>query len=255
MPKFALPVSPPSRHSPGLIRTGGFSLVELAIVLIIVALLLSSLLSPLSAQIDQRNYNETQQQLSGITEALIGFAVANGRLPRPATSATNGAENPVNCGSDALCTGFIPWSTLGVKKTDAWNKIIQYSVSPAYANNLFALNTIGSKKVLTRDGAGNATYLIGSAGACSVASPCAPAVIYSAGKNNWGVAEDGTALQDESATNADEDVNANPYASPSPVFFSRNRYNVPVGGEFDDIVVWIPPYLLFNRMVSAGKLP
>jgi len=227
----------------------------LAIVLIIVALLLSSLLSPLSAQIDQRNYNETQQQLSGITEALIGFAVANGRLPRPATSATNGAENPVNCGSDALCTGFIPWSTLGVKKTDAWNKIIQYSVSPAYANNLFALNTIGSKKVLTRDGAGNATYLIGSAGACSVASPCAPAVIYSAGKNNWGVAEDGTALQDESATNADEDVNANPYASPSPVFFSRNRYNVPVGGEFDDIVVWIPPYLLFNRMVSAGKLP
>jgi type II secretory pathway pseudopilin PulG len=106
----------------------------LAIVLIIVALLLSSLLSPLSAQIDQRNYNETQQQISEIREALIGFAVVNGRLPRPATSATNGAENPANCGSEALCTGFIPWSTLGVKKTDAWNKIIQYSVSPAYAD-------------------------------------------------------------------------------------------------------------------------
>jgi type II secretory pathway pseudopilin PulG len=254
VPKFTLPVSPPSRNPPGLIRTGGFSLVELAIVLIIVALLLSSLLSPLSAQIDQRNYNETQQQLSDITEALIGFAVANGRLPRPATSATNGAEDPANCASDALCTGFIPWATLGVKKTDAWNKIIQYSVSPAYANLPFTLNTPGSKKVRTRDGAGNATYLIGSASACS-ASPCAPAVIYSAGKNNWGFAEDGTALLDESATNADEDANANPYASPSPVFFSRNRYNVPVGGEFDDIVVWISPYLLFNRMVSAGKLP
>jgi len=78
VPKFALPVSPLSREPPGLVRAGGFSLVELAIVLIIVALLLSSLLSPLSAQIDQRNYNETQQQISEIREALIGFAVANG---------------------------------------------------------------------------------------------------------------------------------------------------------------------------------
>jgi type II secretory pathway pseudopilin PulG len=255
VPKFALPVSPSSRNLPELIRTGGFSLVELAIVLIIVALLLSSLLSPLSAQIDQRNYNETQQQISEIREALIGFAVVNGRLPRPATSATNGAENPAICGSEALCTGFIPWSTLGVKKTDAWNKIIQYSVSPAYADSLFALNTLGSKKVQTRDGAGNATYLIG-ANACSVASPCAPAVIYSAGKNNFGFADDGTPLPNESANNADEVANAGvALPPPPPVFFSRDRYTVPVGGEFDDIVVWIPPYLLFNRMVSAGKLP
>jgi hypothetical protein len=27
------------------------------------------------------------------------------------------------------------------------------------------------------------------------------------------------------------------------------------GGEFDDIVTWISPNILFNRMVSAGKLP
>jgi prepilin-type N-terminal cleavage/methylation domain-containing protein len=235
----------------------GFTLAELAVVLVIVSLLIGGLLIPLSAQIDQRNYNETQQQIGEIREALIGFAVANGRLPRPATSATNGAER-VDCGSDeALCTGFIPWSTLGVKKTDAWNKIIQYSVTPAYANLPFALNTIGSKKVQTRDGAGNATYLIGSAGACSASSPCAPAVIHSAGRNNWGFADDGTALPDESATNADEEANAGlgSFSPLPPVFFSRDRYTVPVGGEFDDIVVWIPPYLLFNRMVSAGKLP
>jgi hypothetical protein len=26
-------------------------------------------------------------------------------------------------------------------------------------------------------------------------------------------------------------------------------------GEFDDIVIWISKFTLFNRMVAAGKLP
>lgn len=234
-------------------RAQGFSLVEMAVVLVIVGLLLGSVIVPLSAHLDQRHYNETQQQINEIREALYGFAVVNGRLPRPATSATDGTENPVDCPSDAACTGFIPWTTLGVKKTDAWNKIIRYSATRDYARNgvPFTLTTSGNKKVQTRDGAGNISYLIGSAGGCS---PCAPAVVFSHGKNNWGTSEDGTAVADGSATNADEDVNA---ATPTTnSFFSRlPSVNPAGGGEFDDIVVWISPYILMNRMVSAGKLP
>jgi prepilin-type N-terminal cleavage/methylation domain-containing protein len=251
MPKFALPLTAFTRERAPVLGQGGFTMVELAIVLIIVGLLLSSLMSPLTAQIDQRNYNETQQQINEIREALIGFAVANGRLPRPATSLADGTENPALCVDDAACTGFIPWTTLGIKKTDAWNKMIHYSVTPLYANAAFSLSTVGRKKVQTRDSAGTASYLIGIAGACSVGSPCAPAVIYSAGKNNWGVTEDGTALADGSTTNADEDINASATIS----FFSRDQSTVPTGGEFDDIVIWIPPYVLMNRMISAGKLP
>lgn len=232
-------------------RQRAFSLVEVAVVLIIVGLLLSTLMSPLSGHLDQRNYSETQQQINEIREALIGFAVANGRLPRPATSLADGAENPVACANDAACTGFIPWTTLGVKKTDAWRKLIRYSVTPAYANAAFALGAVGSKKVQTRDTAGNLSYLIGSANACSAASPCAPAVIYSAGKNNWGTNEDGTAFADSSANNADEDANE----VATSVFFFRSPSIVPTGGEFDDIVVWISPYILMNRMILAGKLP
>lgn len=233
-------------------RVSGFTLIELTIVLIIVGLLIGTLLSPLSAQIDQRNYNETQQQIHEIREALIGFAVANGRLPRPATSLADGAENPANCANDAACTGFIPWTTLGVKKTDAWNKMIRYSVTPAYArtNTPFKLTDDGSKKVRTRDSAGATSYLIGAAGSCN-SSPCAPAIIYSFGKNNWGITAEGTAIADTSATNADEDTNA----AATEIFFSRDQSNVPNGGEFDDIVAWIPPYVLFNRMIAAGKLP
>lgn len=251
MPKFALPLTAFARERSPVLSQGGFTLVEMAIVLIIVGLLLSSLMPPLSAQFDQRNYNETQQQINEIREALIGFAVTNGRLPRPATSLADGTENPALCADDAACTGFIPWTTLGIKKTDAWNKMLRYSVTPLYANAAFTLNTIGSKKVQTRDSTGTASYLIGIAGACSVVSPCAPAVICSAGKNNWGLTEDGTALADGSATNADEDINASATIS----FFSRNQSSVPTGGEFDDLVIWIPPYVLMNRMISAGKLP
>jgi prepilin-type N-terminal cleavage/methylation domain-containing protein len=255
MTKFAMPLTTAFAEDHSAARSSrGFTLVELAIVLLIVGLLLGSLVSPLSAQLDQRNYNETQQQINEIREALIGFAVTNGRLPRPATSVTDGTENPVLCASDAACTFFIPWTTLGVKKTDAWNKMLRYSVTPAYAAAVpFTMNTAGSKKVQTRDSAGALSYLIGSAAACAPppATPCAPAVIYSAGKSNWGFSEDGTALPDGSATNADEDINA----AATTIFFSRNQSTVPIGGEFDDIVVWVPPYVLMNRMVTAGRLP
>ena len=236
---------------PSFNRCHGFSLVELTLVLVIIGLVISSLIPPLSAQIDQRNYSETRQQINEIREALIGFAVANGRLPRPATSLADGSEKTTPCSPDTACTGYIPWATLGVKKTDAWNKMIGYSVTPAYANSVFTLSTVGSKKVQTRDSSGATSYLIGASGSCSTSSPCAPAVIYSFGKNNWGVSADGSAIADSSSTNTDEDTNA----AASTLFFSRDQSTVASGGEFDDIVTWIPPYVLFNRMIAAGKLP
>ena len=74
----------------------GFSLIEMAVVMIILAMLLGGLVAPLTAQIDQRNMNETRQSLAEIKEALIGFAVTSGRLPCPAISAANGDEK-VTC--------------------------------------------------------------------------------------------------------------------------------------------------------------
>ena len=235
----ALPMKTPTREH-------GFSLVELTIVLIIVGLLLGSLITPLSAQIEQRNYNETQQQIAEIREALIGYAVANGRLPRPATSAGDGVENPASCGTnnDDKCTGFVPWATLGVRKTDAWNKMIRYSVTPSLADAQFTLETLkanSNKKVKTRDASGTESTLVDNA----------PAVIYSAGKSNWGYADDGSELADASSTNADEDSNA----AANRTFFAREQSTVPTGGEFDDLVVWLPPFVLINRLIAAGRLP
>src|SRR6185295_584121 len=84
----------------------GFTLIEMAVAVFVIALLLGSILVPLTTQVEQRKISDTQRLLDETREALIGFAAANGRLPRPAVSSSNGAERAV-CGTDANCTGFI----------------------------------------------------------------------------------------------------------------------------------------------------
>ena len=234
------------------LNSRGFTLIEMAIVLVIIGLLLGGVLMPLANQVEQRQISETQKALDEIKEALVGFAVANGRLPRPATSATNGAENATGCATDAACTGFIPWASLGVTKLDSWGKIIRYSVTPAFANSSFTLSTIATKTIQTRDSAGTLTYIAGQA-TCDSTHPCIPATLFSYGKNNWGTSDAGVAQADSSATNSDEDANN----TSSINFISRtaSTKTTATGGEFDDIVTWLSPNVLFNRMVAAKKLP
>lgn len=237
---------------PPIFHQRGFSLIEIAIVLFIVSLLLGGMLLPLSAQQDMRARQETEKTLSDIRDALMGFAITNGRLPRPATSATDGSEAAI-CAGDAACTGFIPWAALGSAKLDGWGKLIRYSVTPAYANAAITLSpspTPANRTVQTRDNAGTAVYLAGS---LNCTTQCVPAVIFSQGKSHWGTTDAGLALADGSATNTDEDAN-----NAGPVnYFSRSPTDntATPGGEFDDTVLWLSGNTLFNRMVAAGKLP
>jgi len=221
----------------------GFSLVEMAIVLVVVGLLLGGLLVPLSTQLEISQRAETEKSLGLIKEALIGFAAINGRLPRPAVSAVKGIE-VTSCGvSEANCTGFIPWEVLGISKTDAWGKIFEYSVTPAYANSVITLRTISTKKIKTRNAVGALV---------SLATPV-PAVVWSPGKNNFGVGANGDLFADASDTNVDEESNNND----SVTFISRGYIanTAVIGGEIDDMVTWLSPVVLFNRMIASGVLP
>ena len=243
---------PPSQGIPLRITIlqRGFTLVELAIVMFIVALLLGGMLLPLSAQQDIRARQETEKTLSDIRDALMGFAIANGRLPRPATSATDGSE-AATCANDAACSGFIPWAALGSAKLDGWGKLIRYSVTPAYANAAITLSTPANRTVQTRDTAGTAVYLTGS-NCLPTPNQCVPAVIFSQGKSRWSKTDTGLPVDDGSATNADEEANN---AGPTD-YFSRSPTDntATTGGEFDDSVLWLSGNTLFNRMVTAGKL-
>ena len=228
----------------------GFTLIEMAIVLAILALLIGGGLTVLSTQVEQQRYKDTQRLLDEAKEALIGFAVINRRLPRPATSATDGAERVAVCGPGAAgetnCTGFIPWADLGVNKLDAWGKIIRYSVTPAFADNNFVLDTDGTKIIQSRRLDNGAIVTLGTE---------IPAVVFSHGQRNFGTDSDGSAKGNTSVGNTNIDENANDTGTTT--FFSRtfNQNTAFPGGEFDDLVTWLSPAILANRMIQAGRLP
>ena len=114
----------------------GFTLVEMAMVLVIFGLLLAALLVSLQAQRNLALQTETNNTLNIARKALLGFAQTQGRLPCPATAASNGAESPVGGGVCTQQIGFLPAATLGVQPVDAqgfvldgWNNQIRYAVT------------------------------------------------------------------------------------------------------------------------------
>ncbi len=120
----------------------GFTLAELAIALVIVALLLASALIPLSAQIELKSVADTKKTMDQIQESLLGFAIANGRLPCPADgSIADGASTAgqeiascINTTATNQSYGVLPWATLGVPATDAWGRRFSYRVAPVFAD-------------------------------------------------------------------------------------------------------------------------
>jgi len=228
-----------------LIRQG-FTLVEMAVVLVIVGLMLGALMIPLSGQMDQRNYSKVQSDMNEIREALIGYGLSHGYLPCPAKSASDGSEDRVGntCNNRA---GFLPWAELGVPKLDSWGHLYRYSVDLDYVDstNKISLNEIEDITIWSRDSSGNPIKLTNM--------NAIPAAIVSFGKNGrHGFDNDGNQITDTSATNVDEDTNG----TGTTTFYSRDYTEVTTGGgEFDDVVIWLSPAIYLNRMVTAGQLP
>ena len=224
-------------------RRSGFTLIELAVVLAIFGLLLGILVVPLSTQVDQQRIAETERQLAAVREALIGFAIANGRLPCPANPATpTGAagagteqRTPPTC-TGLVPEGVLPWATLGVPETDAWGRRFTYRVTVTFADDPAA----GTQASFLITDAGNITV---TDGVVNVATGL-PAIVVSHGKNGLGAfRSDG--VQIAGAAGA-ELANANNNTS----FVSRGH-----APDFDDLVVWVSPNILKSRMVAANRLP
>jgi prepilin-type N-terminal cleavage/methylation domain-containing protein len=237
----------------------GFTLVEIAVVMLVIALLLGGLLVPLSAQVELRRTSDTQKYLDEIRETLIGFAVANARLPCPATAASAGVESPSGGGA---CTnnynGFVPAATLGLAvvddqgfAVDPWGNRVRYAVTNANGN---AFTTVSGMST-TGLGTLAPNLLICSTATGISATSCAagtaltsgvPAIIYSTGKNGgYG----GTGLDEAGNPNANSANNDRVFVNHVPTPSSATN------GEFDDIVTWLSPNVLYNRMIAAGRLP
>jgi prepilin-type N-terminal cleavage/methylation domain-containing protein len=273
-------------------RTRGFTLVEIAIAVFIIALLMGSILVPLTTQVESRNTDATQRILEQAREALLGFAAANGYFPCPASATSNGLEAPTPHPANGACAaavtgvnvyhGYLPAATLGFTPVDAngyavdaWGLTqnrIRYAVSSVSVNStanctatpitrpFTAANGMRSAGMSCIAAATTLLYVCnsGSGGAAMTAGTnCGTAVALTpnAVAVIWST---GPNAATTGGTSVHELQNPNPTAGSSPdrIFISRIKAAAGAGGgEFDDIVTWIGTPTVFNRLIASGQLP
>jgi prepilin-type N-terminal cleavage/methylation domain-containing protein len=271
---------------PGLRHSSrGFTLTELAVVLTIVALLLSSMLYTLSAQTEQRDFEQTRQRLEQARDLILAYAMVTGRLPCPARSTSAGAE--VRETATGKCTdgtnedyyggtvggatgGLLPAATIGFQPVDssgfavdAWQNRIRYTVaksltncsgtstSPHFTNatNMRAngISCQPNDLIICKSATGITSSACGGAANQINSQSLVVAIVFSTGKNQT-ASTGGTGL--------DEAANLNGGGNADPVFV----YHAPTpsdaaNGEFDDQFMWITVGELYGKLVSAGVLP
>ena len=220
----------------------GFTLVEMAVVLVIVGLLLGGFIGNLSSRIETTQYAETKKDLEDIKQAIIGYTYKNGMLPCPDTNGDGISE--VICGA----SGKVPWETLALGSGDAWDNRYEYWLDVQFAAPFtLSTNTGAGGQIKTRTPNGVALISLASS---------VVAVVFSRGKNGLGAVGGGglTRMPIPPTGHSDEEENGNG----NGIFISRPPSygdDTTDVGTFDDIVIWMSEYGLKAKMVEAGALP
>ena len=272
-----------------------FTLVEVAIVLIIVGLAVGGILSSLSAQVEQQKLNETRSTINNVKEALLGYAMANGRFPCPALQQTTPPTAPITAvesqsnQSTGACTnylnGYVPGVTLGLTPTDTygyvldgWNNPVRYASADVRDSSVSPVVFVFTKS----NGMKNA-----NAGGCP---DCGMSWLYNqyeshtpvitANQTLLSICNTATGITARAACNdssrlteravlvvystgknfkmipAGSGIDEQANLNNDAAFVSHEPYATgATNGEFDDIVEWISPNSIFSRLVQANQLP
>jgi prepilin-type N-terminal cleavage/methylation domain-containing protein len=283
------------------LRQSGFTLVEIAIVLLIVTILLGYTVALFPQQQQLKQYRALNLEMDRVMEAIIGFAQVSGRLPCPALANGTGNEdnNANGCGEYG---GFVPANTLGLDGRlnedglliDPWGNPYRYYVTdvdfngdgnsdftvPGEMRKIGLVDSDGNGAIdlegryLICDAAGanndncvgvNTVFgrLFDNLGWPDDRYSGAPFVLLSMGKNWSDGVPAGDELKNSGATEVtgtsgtkyrvkvvEDDVPANEIGDTT--FVKR-----PSGfaDDFDDVVRWVSPSVLYSRMIQAGQLP
>lgn len=116
-------------------RSRGFTLIELSIVLIILSLIGVAFVSMMVPLMDGQRASATRARLAAIDAALVSFVAINRRLPCPADgSLAVGTEISSPCTNQTY--GVVPWVTLGLSAADiedGWGIRVTYRMDPHLA--------------------------------------------------------------------------------------------------------------------------
>ncbi|MGD9331947.1 MAG: prepilin-type N-terminal cleavage/methylation domain-containing protein [Desulfobacterales bacterium] len=133
----------------------GFTLLEIAVVMIIIGILAGGGVSLMKILTERKARTATVEHLQQARSALISFTVHNGRLPW-ADSDGDGLENT------GVASGNLPYLTLAIAPADAYKRTLRYALNTNLAANRFAgckaLRTglAGAPRVVDADGSGTA---------------------------------------------------------------------------------------------------
>lgn len=255
-------------------QQSGFTLIELAIVLVIIGVLMGGFLLTLSSRIEQSRREATRAQLADIKAALLGFATRYQYLPCPTTPNGGGREQRA-AGGCSVQHGFVPGRTLGLPGhynrdgllLDSWNNPIRYSISTANGNalvNAGQMRAVGldalapDLRICDRASTSGATC---AGGAITVAQGL-PFVLLSLGQDgsnfvgliNPNTDEGENAAEATAAANAAGENRAYSVAADRVFVLTTYRGDV-AAGRFDDMLDWASPFVLYSRMIEAGRLP
>lgn len=271
-------------------RQHGFTLIEISIGLMIMGLVTMGLVATLSQQAEQRRLIETRALLTQAREALLAFVSANGRLPCPAVAASSGQESVLaivnGVTTCTTSTGFLPAVTLGMPGldpggwvTDAWRdsgnppatlpRVLRYGVAAMAGAGAPAANALTSVALGASTGTNNPATIRGqvqaalgvtgqglfvcasAAGIGGAGARCGPAantLAFNAVAVVWSLGANGSV---PALYSADETQNA----APGALGVWIDRTYAPqgaVGGNFDDLLTWIPYPLVADRLVKLG---
>jgi prepilin-type N-terminal cleavage/methylation domain-containing protein len=205
-----------------LIRnTRGFSLIEMAIVMVIIGVLAGGGVSLIGILTKRKARTETIDYLKQAQAALISFADINGRLPWADTSG-DGAEN------SGAATGSLPYQTLKLSPTDPYKRTLGYELNANLGTNLTA-----SCNAL-RSGLSGGPDVVDADGA-TTPFPIA-AILISAGTMD--ADSDGNVFDDVTAgTHQGDNTDGNP-----------NYIRHPSVDTYDDLVVYLGENELYGKI-------
>jgi prepilin-type N-terminal cleavage/methylation domain-containing protein len=261
----------------------GFTLIEMAIVVVIIGILMAAGLRVASVQRDSAAYSATRTKQEAIKQALINYLRNNQRLPCPDTKVgggntpspgtisfgiaapPDGIENraaaavvpDVTVGCDVRF-GVLPWVTLGLPRDaaiDGFGNFFTYAVSadPSSANDwnetaTFNTGLLGGFTVNSRANNALAVSL----------NEIAVVVVVSHGKDGlgaWAVKGTQNVMPlTSSALLLDEGENANDVGATYYVIRDTNNDSTSNGGAFDDVVLPITPGELTGPLTQEQSL-
>jgi|GEM_PF-3078044 prepilin-type N-terminal cleavage/methylation domain-containing protein len=225
----------------------GFSLVEMAIVLVIVGLLLgvgTTMIGPMTKLAKTR---ETRDSIDSSAAAILSFAATNGRIP--------GRSTPVPA-------TYLEFETVASRYTDAFGNPVVYFWEPNLANSPNSIcgqsttNLVVCRDTACSIGAGrvtNVVYVMASGGAnlnpqvgiitCPTGLPGTTICI---GAYDPGTVNTASPSGFDNCTDTGNCPAAN--VPPAPQLF--NRINRPE--EYDDVVKWVTLYEMKSRVGCIG---